>query len=162
MFILDDNNETVRIDSINQPILTTHFWVLDLPTLDFKLAPLVSLEQVTCPTLELDFEGVKIALPASWNILVYDEETLQMDVVPLAETAGRDFKAFSFGPKLNYPVPVNIAVTNYSIEMDNVGPLFSKQQMLCHSIAQEQWVCVSPADGYNKFLKDLYVGSVIS
>ena len=162
MLIFDEDSRTIEIDSINQPILTTHYWVLDMPQLDFMLTPLVSLEQVTCPTLELNIGGFVFPAPAAWNILVYDPDTLQMDIVPIAETAGREFQAFCYGPRRHYPTPVTITATNYFIEYENVGPLVSKQQMLCHPISPDDWICISSSDGYNKFLKDKTVGSLIS
>lgn len=162
MLIFDTNSNPIILDSIHVPTLTDHFWVLDLPMLDFTLAPLVSLEEIVCPTLELLINGFRFHLPANWNILVYDRETAQVDVVPISESAGREFTAFVYGPKQTQPSPSLITIIDYSVESKNVGPLLNKQQMLCHPISATEWVTVSPADAYNKYLKDKTVGDLIS
>lgn len=161
MLIFDANNKPIILESIHVPIITDHMWVLDLNILDFKLAPLTILEEVVCPSLQIQINGFEFILPASWNILVYDRDTSQLDVVELAATAGKEFTALVYGPKRTSPLPAIISVTNYYLEQKNVGPFLNKYQMLCHPIGPGEWVCVSPSDTYNKYLKDCVVGDII-
>jgi hypothetical protein len=136
-------------------------WVLDLAMMDFTLAPLLMLEEVVCPSIQIQVNGFEFILPANWNILVYDTETSQIDVVELSETAGREFTAFVFGPKKSTAIPAQIIATNYFVEHKNVGPSLNKHQMLCHPIGPDIWVNVSPGDAYNKYLKNNIVGDLI-
>lgn len=161
MLIFDDNAQPIIIDSINGPTPTDHFWVLDFTIMDYTLTPLVMLEETICPSMQIRIKGFEFILPANWTILVYDKETSQVDVVELSETAGREFTAFVYGPNKPYPTPSNIVVTNYFIEAKNVGPTLNKHQMLCHPIGPDEWINVSPADAYNKYLKDVSIGDLI-
>lgn len=161
MLIFDDHSQPIILDSINGPTVTTHMWVLDLSILDFTLAPLVMLEEVVCPSIRIMVRGFEFTLPANWNVLVYDRETAQLDVVELAETAGREFTALTYGPRKTAVSPAIVTVTNYFVEHKNVGPSLNKHQMLCHPIGPDEWICVAPSDSYNKYLKDIIVGDLI-
>lgn len=161
MLIFNENNEPVIMNSIHGPTLTDHFWVLDLSILDYTLAPLVMVEEVICPSMQLRINGFEFILPANWTVLVYDRETSQLDVVQLSETAGREFTALVYGPNKPYPTPATITVVNYFIEHKNVSPSLNKHLMLCLPISGDEWINVSPSDGFNKYLKDTTVGDLI-
>lgn len=162
MLIFDSDSKPIILDSIHTPTLTDHFWVLDLSLMDFTLAPLISLEEVVCPSLVLRVNGFEFALPANWNVLVYDGETSQLDVVELSEVCGREFSALCYGPQRTRHSPATVTVTNYFVEHRNIGPLLNKHQMLCHPIGPGEWINVAPSDTYNKYLKDRAVGDIIS
>lgn len=161
MLIFDADSQPIILDNIHGPTVSDHMWVLDLTMRDFTLAPLNMLEEVICPTIRLMINGFQFDLPASWNILVYDRDTAQLDVIELAECAGREFTALVYGPNKSAPTPGHVTVTNYFIERKNVGPMLTKQQMLCHPIGPTEWVSVGPSDPYNKYLKDIIVGDLI-
>ena len=120
MLIFDDQNRPMIIDNIHGPVLTEHMWVLDLTLMDYCLAPLTMFEEITCPSVQLRVRGFEFILPAYWNVLVYDRETTQLDVVELSETAGREFTALVYGPTLSRPQPELITVTNYFVRHKNV------------------------------------------
>lgn len=161
MLIFDGESQPIILDSIHGPTLSEYMWVLNLTERDFMLAPLQMLEEVVCPSIQLMVRGFQFILPANWNILVYDRDTAQLDVVELADTAGREFTAMAYGPTKTKPDPALITVTNYLLEHKNVGPSLNKHQMLCHPVGPDEWVCVSPSDAYNKYLKDIIVGDLI-
>lgn len=161
MLIFDGDSKPTILDSIHGPTLSEHMWVLDLTMPDFTMAPLLMLEEVVCPSIEIMVNGFQFTLPANWNILVYDRDTAQLDVVELAECAGREFTAMVYGPNKSSASPAIVTVTNYFIEHKNVGPSLNKHQMLCHPIGPDEWVSVSPSDSYTKYLKDIIVGDLI-
>lgn len=161
MMIFDDHSRPIIIDSIHGPTMSEYMWVLDLAMMDFALAPIDILQEIVCPSIEVLIKGFQFILPAGWNILVYDRENAQLDVIELAETAGREFTAFTYGPSKASPSPAIITVTNYHNEFKNVGPALNKHQMLCHPIGPDEWVVISPSDPYNKYLKDIIVGDLI-
>jgi len=161
MIIFDETNHPIILDNINGPTISEYLWALDLTIMDYTLIPLYMLEETTCPSMQLCVNGFDFILPAYWNILVYDQDTAQLDVVELAETAGREFTALVYGPKARRPSPVKIQVTNYFVEYRNVGPFLHKHQLLCHPINSTEWVSVGPSDCYNKYLKDSIVGDII-
>ncbi len=161
MLIFDENVQPIILESIYSPIVTEVFWVLDLNLLDFKLTPLSVVEQIDAPSFVVSIEGFEFPLPASWNILVVDEESMVLDVVELAEAAGRLFKAMVYGPDMSMVRLAEISVKQYSPNYPNIGPFLNKHQMLCHPVSPGSWVCVSSSDTYNKYLKDKVVGDLI-
>lgn len=161
MLIFDADNNPIILDNIHVPTLSDHLWVLDLSIMDFTLAPLLILEETVCPSLQVRINGFDFVLPASWNILVYDKDTSQLDVIEIAESAGKEFTSLVYGPKKSAIMPGVISIINYYPEFKNVGPSLNKHQMLCHPIGPGEWVCVSPSDTYNKYLKDCIVGDII-
>lgn len=161
MLILNENNKPLILDSIHTPTLTEYMYVLDLEMMDFTLTPLTVLEEIIAPTIELTVHNFTFTLPANWNVLVVDDETLQLDVVEVSELSGRDFHAFVYGPDKPRHEQVPLQVTDYSPHFTNVGPSLTKNQMLCHPIAPNAWINVSPSDTYNKYLKGCVVGNII-
>ncbi len=161
MLVFDENSKPLIIDSIYTPTLTSHVWILDLSIMDFTLAPLEVLEEITCPSVMIEVCGFKFILPAHWYVLVYDEETTQVDTVCVSELSGREFMALGYGPNKNKAFPAKIVVVDYNAQFKNVGPSLNKHQMLCHPIGPNAWINISPTDVYNKYLKDVIVGDII-
>ena len=161
MLIFDGDSKPILLDSIFTPTLAEHFWVLDMTEMDFMLTPLVTLEQIVCPSLRVQVQGFEFVVPASWTVLVYDRETQQLDTVEFAEAAGREFTALVYGPTKSRHEPGIITVVDYHLEYINVAPSLNKNQMLCHPIGPNEWVSVAPSDSFNKYLKDQSVGDVI-
>ena len=154
-------SQPIILDDLCAPVLSDHFWVLDLNIQDYTLTPLQVLEEVLCPTVVLRIEGFDFEVPAAWNILVYDYDTTQLDAVSLAEAAGREFTAMVFGPSLSMPRASKISVVDYFMERKHVNPSLNKHQMLCHPIGPNAWVNISPSDVYSKYLKDITIGDLI-
>ena len=119
------------------------------------------LEEIVCPGMQICVRGFEFILPASWNILVYDQDTSQLDVIQVCDTGGREFTALVFGPDKTAPVASKISATNYYPEITHVGPSLNKHQMIGAAVSPEEFVLVSPSDGFNKYLKDLTVSDLI-
>ena len=163
MLIFDDNDRTIILDDIYTPTPTDYMWVLDLQIMDYTLAPLLVLEEIVCPSIQVRIRGFDFFLPANWNILVFSEETSELDVVEVSEVAGREFTAFVYdisNPKICKYHAGLITVVNYISEFTNVGPSLSKHQMLCHPISPTEWINVTPSDTYNKYLKQTVTGDI--
>lgn len=161
MLVFDNNNDTIIIENIYTPIVSDSIWVLDLDMMDFTLTPLAVLEEIACPTIEVLINGFKFCLPANWNMLVVDEDTMQLDVAEINELPGKEFRAFVYGPELSHFECFPIQVTDYFISKRNFGPSINKHQMLCHPISPISWICVTPSDVYNKYLRNAVAGDFI-
>lgn len=161
MLIFDENSTPVILENIQDPVLTSHMWVLDLSILDYTLSPIIMLEETICSSIQVSINGFDFILPASWNILIYDQETTQLDIIELAEAAGKEFTAFIHGPNSSSYLPGKISITNYFIEHKNVGPSLNKHQLLCHPISETEWINISPTNSYNKYLKDLTISELL-
>lgn len=161
MLIFDENTQAIIIDSVTTPVLTEYFWVLDLSIMDYTIAPLMILEEIISPTITLSIRGFRFDLPANWSILVYSDETMQLDVVDVGDLAGNDFTAMIYGPNTSIVSSGEIRSVDYSPETINYAPSLSKHQMLCHPISPDEWVNVAPSDVYNKYLRERSVGDII-
>ena len=161
MLIFNNEATAVLLDSIFDPVEADYFWVLDLKMMDFTLAPLMVLEEISCPTIMVRIDDYTFALPATWNILVFDPETHQLDVVEVKDLAGKEFVALKYGPNMKTHQGSVISVVDYLPNHVNIGPSLAKYQMLCHPISPDSWVNVSPSDVYTKYLKELAVGDII-
>jgi len=161
MLIFDSNDDVLILDNIYTPTSADYFWVLDLNMLDFTLAPLLVLEETVCPTIEVQVLGFRFNLPATWNVLVTDPETMQLDVVEVSEIAGKQFHVFIHGPRKPRMETGTITVTDFFLTRKNVGPSINKHQMLCHPVSPDSWINVAPSDTYNKYLKDRVAGDLV-
>lgn len=161
MLIFDENNQTILLDSIYSPVKSEYFWCLDTDDKDFCIAPLNILEEITAPTFTINLDGFSFDVPASWNVLIYDAETMQIDSVELGNAAGKDFSAFVYGPVQNHHSGQKIVITGYKPVSKSVAPLLNKHQMLCHPISPIHWVCITPHD-VQKHLKHVYVGNLLN
>lgn len=164
MLIFDDHEQTIILDNIYTPTPVDYMWVLDLQMMDYTLAPLLVLEEISCPSIQIRIRGFDFYLPANWNLLVFSEETLDLDVVEISELAGREFTSFVYdisNPRVVKYHPGTVRVMDYKPDLINVAPQLNKHQMLCHPIGPHEWVNVSPSDTYNKYLKEMVVGDII-
>lgn len=164
MLIFDDHNKTIILDNVYTPTPTNYMWVLDLQIMDYTLAPLLVLEEIICPSIKVRIRGFDFFLPANWNMLIFSEETSELDVVEISELAGREFTALVYDisdPLIVRYKPGLVSVLDYSPEYVNVGPSLNKHQMLCHPISPTEWINVSPSDTYNKYLKTAVIGDII-
>lgn len=161
MLFLNEKSETILLDSLYSPIVSTHMWVLDLTLMDYTLAPIQILEEVTSSSVVLNVRGFSFVLPSNWYVLIYDQETMQLDVVQASDLAGSEFTAFVYGPNKSKPESAVIRVVDYLPQYQNVGPLLNKHQMLCHPIDPTSWITIAPSDVFNKFLKNAVVGDII-
>lgn len=162
MLIFDEHSHAIIIDSVSTPLTTDYFWILDLPNLDFTVAPLLMLEETVGPTHMLNILGFTFPLPTTWSMLVFSEETSQIDVVEVKDLPGNDFTAMVYGPNESRANPGKIRALDYDTKYANYGPSLNKQQMLCHPIGPDLWVNVAPTDVYNKYLKEKIVGDLLN
>lgn len=152
---MNDENKPYIMQDIFTPTPVEFFWVLDLKDQDYTLERLDVLEEIVCNTVTLRILEFEFDVPANWNILVWSEETHELDCVEVNELGGKEFTAFVFGPSMNQPVPAVASVVNYKPEYKNVVPAIGKHQMICHPVGPSEWINLAPSDSYNKYLKNL-------
>lgn len=161
MIISDENSYPVVIDSVETPLSTEYFWVLDLVNRDFMLTPLMMNEELHTPTFELLTNDYIIEVPTNWNILLYSEETSQLDIAEVSELTRGTFTALGYQHKKDRVVPAAIKVVNYNPYAKVHTPSLHKTHMLCHALGPDAWLCLSPSDNYNKYLKNAMIGDIL-
>ena len=165
MIISDENSFPILIDNIDVPTLTKHFWALQLALdsddMDFMLQPLKMFEEQTTPVLVFQINGYKIEAPTNWNLLVYSEETGQLDVAEISDLTRSKFTAVVYKHKTGKVEPGPVYVNDYHREAHIRNPSLNKHTMLCHHVGPDAWICLAPTDNYNKYLKNTLVGDLM-
>lgn len=160
MLIYNEHTKPIIIESIHTPLASSFMWVLDLEMQDYTLAPIQMLEEIYSPAITLDVLGFSFTLPSNWFVVVYDSETMQLDVVKVADLTGQMHTLLGGGPSITRATPVYATPVDYSPQYKHVGPSLNKHQMLCHPVAPGFWINVSPIDTYSKYLKDAIAGDL--
>lgn len=161
MLIFDEESRIVVIDSIYTPLPSKYHWTADLDEMDFCLSEIKLLEEVAGPGVTVVADGFKIQMPVSWNVLIYSEETSELDTIKAYELTKGDFTAVSHGPGANRIEPVTLSVEDYHPALTVVVPRISKYQMFCHPVSASRWICISPYEVYNKKIKNAVIGDFL-
>lgn len=161
MVISNEESKPIYIESIDVPTITDYFWTLNLDEMDFMLQPLEMFEELTTSVLVLHIMGYAIVAPANWNILVYSEETSQLDVAELSDLTRGGFSALIYEHETDRVIGSEVKVVNYEPESKIRTPLLTKNLMLCHHLGPKHWACISPTDNFNKFLKGKVIGDLM-
>lgn len=161
MYFVDENYKTIIVETAYDPVISEYMFVLDLEIRDYTLAPIHFLEEYITPTMTVLIDDFYFDLPANWNVLVSDEETLKIDVVSISELAGKDYTVFVYGLNLPRPLFKNIKIVDYKSSAKNATPSLTKNQMLCHPISEKEWINISPSDSYSKYLKDVDLNDIL-
>ena len=161
MIISDENSNPIYIESIDTPTLTEYFWTLNLSELDYMLQKLEMFEELTTSTLSLQIGGYVVIAPTNWNMLIFSQETSQLDVVEMSYLSHGGFQALTHNIDTGDIGGNEIVVVDYNQKDLVRTPLLNKNIMLCHHLGPKHWVCLAPTDNYNKFLKDKVIGDLM-
>lgn len=137
MQILSEVNRSYLLDSFTAPIGVSHFWTLSAQLLDFKLEPLLYLEEIVGPTIRVRVQNLEIELPASWNILIVDRETYTIDVIPIAQCASFDQDVLLFSPDDSKLKTGKITVLEFVKKGICIAPEIPKGSAMIHPTGPE-------------------------
>jgi hypothetical protein len=164
MLIFTDYNKPLIIDSLDTPLVTRHHWVLSGSMKDFKLANIPYIEETRGPSIEIMVEGFKFVVPASWNILVVDQETMILDTVPVANCSTGSHRVLLFASYDTKVRSADISIIDLHPNFSCFHPMVGKGTMLCHPVGPETRrdgvenilnVMIGPHDLYSKYIKDM-------
>jgi hypothetical protein len=71
---------------------------------DYFFTPLIFLESFTSPAIVLRIGEHVIKMPMDWHLLIGEEDTGDLEAIPLTSINDRDFKAFSFNSLSSFTV----------------------------------------------------------
>lgn len=158
MIISNENSFPVILDNLMCPLITTHFWTLDLKRDDFFLKKLVSLTQFNCALLTLNINNYIVYLPIDWYLLIYSSETSQLDLVRGDELTHGRFTAAVYNHKLSKMVQGEIRVVDFALNQKFLVPSFVRTEMICHALGHNSWCMMTNIDVYNRHIKGKLVG----
>jgi len=162
MVISDENYFPILIDNVEIPTKTDMFWTLNLEHRDFMLSPLLMFEELTTKILIMKILDYVLEVPADWNLLIFSEETSQLDILEISEVSRGYFTSLVFNHKKNRIVPGHVSFLNYYPEYKVQTVSIHKNSMICHALGPDHWICLAPSDNYNKYLRDAVIGDLIS
>lgn len=143
MQILPDYGFPYIIDAVTGPVVPKHAWYYDAAQNDFMLKSIMMLEETTGPTVVARINGLDFKVPASWYILVVDEETKAVDTVPITQCSSSAYKAYLMHPQLNryelapiqlldldlYGVCVHLTIPRQNLILHPTGPTTSSRDL---------------------------------
>jgi len=92
------------------------------------------LEETIGPTVKVRINAFDFFVPASWYILVADEDTKQVDTVPITQCSSSSFKAFMMHPQLNRYELSSIQLLDLDLQGVVVHLLIPRMTMICHPV----------------------------
>lgn len=101
MLILPDYNFPYMIEDVSEHVVPKYSWFYDVDMNDFMLKPIRFLEETIGATVVVRINNQKFNVPASWNLMVVDEETKIVDTVPIVQCSSNNYKAFMMHPETN-------------------------------------------------------------
>lgn len=169
MLILPEYNRPYLIDSLTAPVVVKHNWIFHAPSCDFALSPITYLEETTGPAVRARINNYEFWIPTSWNILVTDTETYQLDTVGIESCASTRHIAFSFSPDEMKLRTLDILIVDFCEEMAVIHPMINKATALVHPVGPSNGpgkilplsVVIGPHDLY-KHIGDKVIGDVFS
>lgn len=169
--ILPEYNKPYLIDSLTAPVVVKHNWIFNAALTDFMLAPITYLEETTGAVIKVRINNSEFWVPATWNILVTERETYQIDTVAIKACASTEHLAFSFSPDEMKLRTLEVMVIDYADSMALVHPMINKGTALVHPVGPtpilnngkpiQLSVVIGPHDLY-KHLANKVIGDIFS
>lgn len=167
MLICPDWNKPLIVDSLNSPMVATHFWTFSGVQQDYMLSPITYLEESTGPAIRISVNEIEFDLPTSWFILVGDPDTYQLDTVPVGSCSSTTYHAVSMSPDDSRYRLLPISIVDFIPSTSCIHPMIQKGHGMQHPVGltylhEKQvnlTITVGPTDLY-KFIEGLAVGDI--
>lgn len=134
LLVLPEYGHSYIIDTVSGPVIPKHAWYYDALLNDFMLRPLLMLEETTGPVVVMRINGFELRVPASWYILLVDEETKMVDTIPVNRAAGSGYKAYMMHPDLPRCEFGDVQLLDLCPDEAVVHLVVAKQQLVCHPV----------------------------
>ena len=160
MLVFNEEQKPIIFDNVHTPTNVEYFWVLDLKIMDVTLTPLYVLEELVCPAILLSHKGFEFYLPTIYYILIFSEETSQIDTINIGELASNNFHVVLDGMDVSRIQSLDYRIIDFKQEHTFVLPLLEKSQLLCHPVSPNKWINIS-ANDQQKNLTNKVIGDLI-
>lgn len=168
MQILSEINRPYILDSFTAPLGVSHFWTFSGHMMDFKLEETQYLEEIVGKTIRIRAQNLEIDLPASWHIMILDQETYTIDMVPIAQCASFDQPALLFSPDDSKPKIGKVQVIDFQDRGVCIAPEIPKGSAMIHPTGPELMhgkpifygIIVGPHDCY-RWISGKTIGDIL-
>lgn len=134
MLILPDYGYPYIIDDVNGPVVPKYNWFYDAGLNDFMIKPIRLLEETTGPTIRCRINGFDFNIPASWNILVVDEDTKIVDTVQISQCSSSNYSAFLMHPDIHDYQTSPIVLLDLFMKESCTHVTIPKMNMILHPV----------------------------
>ena len=134
MVILPEYNFPYLIDSVNGPVVPKFSWFYDVEINDFMLKPIRLLEETIGATVSVKINDFILDIPASWNLLVVDDETKMVDTIPITQCSAAGYKAFMMHPDTNDYHVSPITLLDLKMKGSCTHVMIPKMNMMLHPV----------------------------
>lgn len=134
MIILPDWGFPYIIDSVTGPVVPKYSWFYDVDQNDFLLKPIRLLEETIGPTVKARINGFEFDVPASWNLLVVDEDTKLVDTVPITQCSSSNYLAFMMHPETHDYHLSSIVLLDLKMRESCVHVMIPRMNMMLHPV----------------------------
>ena len=165
MDYFDEFKTVQQLTCVNDlPTKSDYYWVFDFELIDYTLVPLLMIQEVTGTVMLVNTLNKTITLPLNWSVLVFDEDSLQLDMVGISNLEVSSFTALVSGPSVEKDYfSARISLQQVTAETI-VTPLPDKHQLLCHPVTDDLFICVGSTPNvptFQKYLEPLTVKSTV-
>lgn len=136
MHILPEYNHPYSIDNVSESIIPKHCWFYDADLNDFLLRPIRLLEETTGPTVQVKILDVIFSVPASWNMMVMDDETKMVDTVQITQCSSSNYQAFLMHPEVSSYIQAPIVLLDLNMKESCSHVTIPRMHMMLHPIAK--------------------------
>lgn len=145
MNILTVEQKQLNLNLIDDVIPITQFAVVDLGSdlnhyneIDIIFPKLIYIAEQTGAAVLCDIGGYEVFLPLSWNIFVGDEDSAEVEVLPICELNARQFQAIVTNPISGFRHHfADIRIKRVLIDYDWVMPKLKNGQALALPINEK-------------------------
>jgi len=155
MILIDRHDVPVHISSLADAKKMDGFWSYDLQKRDFFCNELTTIVELQSSALTLEIAGNFVHLPVDWYTIVCDKMSGAIDTIQIHEMTNINFKLFVVGPTLRTVNELGYRVVNFDYRRQFFYPVITKQQMLCVAVTPTKWIFATPADTYQKHIKNI-------
>ena len=94
------------------------------------------LEETIGPTVTVKINGTTLFVPASWQVLIVDDDTKTVDTVQITQCASSAFKVYMMHPNLNRYEAVNAELIDLDPRGSVVHLAIPRLSMICHPVGK--------------------------
>lgn len=160
MLLLDINHKIINLNNGELDFPVDYFWVLNLFQRDLMVQKLNVFEEITGDAYLLEINKEKILVPSYWNILIFSEETYQLDIIDMTSFGSNNFNplVYDYSKYRMNTLQYKVLDLIKNIKIQSVS--LNKNCMLCYPIGDNKSIFLSPNDNYIKYIKDCTVGDL--
>jgi hypothetical protein len=92
------------------------------------------LEETIGPTVNVRINGLTFDVPASWYLLVVDEETKTVDTVPITQCSSSGYSAFMIHPSEAKYSTSSVTLIDLKMKAECVHVSIPKLHMMLHPV----------------------------